>query len=49
MAESGWVLLALVGWALGLLFVLILMRIAGNRERAARQEQERIDRDATKH
>ena len=49
MVESGWVLLALIGWALGLLFVLILMRIAGDRERAARKEQERTDRDAPKH
>jgi len=30
----GWVLLALVGWALGLIFVLILMRMSGEQDRA---------------
>lgn len=39
----GWVLLALVGWALGLIFVLILMRMSGEQDRAARHEQKRID------
>ena len=46
---DSWILLGLIGWALGLVVVLILMRIAGDRERAARKEQERTDRDATKH
>lgn len=47
--DHSWILLGLIGWALGLVVVLILLRIARNRERAARQEQERIDRGATKH
>ena len=38
-----WILLGAVGWLLGLLFVLILMRMAGNQDRAARHEQKRID------
>jgi len=47
---SSWIFFGLIGWALGLLFVLILFRIAGRQERAARQEeQDRIDRDAPKH
>ena len=38
-----WILLGLVGWGLGLLFVLALMRMAGNQDRAARHQQKRID------
>ena len=38
-----WILLGLVGWGLGLLFVLALMRMAGDQDRAARHEQKRID------
>ena len=38
-----WIVLGLVGWALGLLFVLVLMRMAGDQDRAARHEQKRID------
>jgi hypothetical protein len=47
--ESGWVILVLVGWALGLLFVLILMRMSGDQDRAARHEQKRLlpDSDVT--
>jgi hypothetical protein len=41
--ELGWLLLALVGWALGFLFVLALMRMSGDQDRAARHEQRRID------
>jgi hypothetical protein len=37
-------LLALVGWALGLLILLIVFRMAGDRERAAHDEQERATR-----
>jgi len=39
----GWILLGLVGWTLGLLVVLALMRMAGDQDRAARHEQKRID------
>jgi hypothetical protein len=39
----GWILLGLVGWALGLLFVLVLFRMAGNQDRAARHGQKRLD------
>lgn len=46
MEESSWIFLALVGWALGLLFLLIILRISGDQDRAARHEQERIDQDA---
>jgi hypothetical protein len=38
-----WVLLGLVGWALALVFVLVLMRMAGHQDRAARHEQKRLD------
>ena len=38
-----WIVLGLVGWALGLLFVLALMRMAGDQDRAARHEQRRLD------
>jgi hypothetical protein len=35
--------LGLVGWALGLLFVLLLMRMAADQDRDARHEQRRLD------
>ncbi len=38
-----WIMLGLVGWALGLLFVLALMRMSGDEDRAARHQQKRID------
>ncbi len=37
------ILLGLIGWGLGLLFVLALTRMAGDQDRAARREQKRID------
>jgi hypothetical protein len=37
------VILGVVGWTLALLFVLILVRMAGDQDRAARHEQKRID------
>ncbi len=40
--EFTWILLGLVGWALALLFVLILMWMAGGQDRAARHEQKNI-------
>ena len=39
----GWVLLGVVGWLIGLLFVLVLMRMSGDQDRAARHEQKRRD------
>jgi hypothetical protein len=41
--DLSWILLGLVGWALGLVFVLVLMRMAGDQDRAARHEQKRLD------
>ena len=38
-----WIVLGLVAWTLGLLFALVLMRMAGDQDRAARHEQKRID------
>jgi hypothetical protein len=38
-----WIMLGLVGWALGFLFVLALMRMASDQDRAARHQQKRID------
>jgi hypothetical protein len=32
-----------VGWLLGLLFVLVLMRMASDQDRLARHEQKRLD------
>ena len=39
----GWVLLGLVGWALGILVVLVLFRLSGEEDRAARHLQKRLD------
>jgi hypothetical protein len=36
-------MLGLVGWALGLAAVLVLMRMAGDQDRAARHEEKRLD------
>jgi hypothetical protein len=38
-----WIVLGLVAWALGLLFVLVLMKMSGDQDRAARHEQKRLD------
>ena len=38
-----WILLGLVGWALGLVVVFALMRMAGDQDRAARHEQKQLD------
>ncbi len=38
-----WIVLGLVGWALGLLATLVLMRMAGEQDRAARREEKRLD------
>ena len=39
----GWIMLGLVGWALGLVVVLALFRMSGDQDRAARHEQQRLD------
>ncbi len=39
----GWIMLGLVGWALGLVVVLALFRMSGDQDRAARHEQKRLD------
>ena len=41
--DLSWIMLVIIGWALGLAFVLVLMRMAGDQDRAARHEQDRID------
>lgn len=38
-----WILLGLVCWALGFMFVLVLMRMAGDQDRTARHEEKRMD------
>lgn len=38
-----WIILGLVGWALGFLFVMVLMRISADEDRAARHQQKRLD------
>ena len=41
--DIGWILLGLVGWALGFLFLMVLMRMAGDEDRAARHEEKLLD------
>jgi hypothetical protein len=41
--EPTLIILGVVGWALALLFVLLLMRMAGDQDRSARHEQKRMD------
>lgn len=38
-----WIMLGVVGWALGFLFVLVLMRMSGEQDRDSRHEQKRMD------
>jgi len=40
--DLNWILVVVAGWAIGMLFVFVLMRMSGNRDRAARHEQKRI-------
>ena len=37
-----WIVLGLVGWVFVILFVVILMRMAGDQDRASRREQQRM-------
>ncbi len=41
--DFNWILWGLLGWGLGLLFVMVLMRTAGKQDRAARHEEKRMD------
>ena len=41
--DIGWILLGLVGWALGFSFLMVLMRMAGDEDRAARHEEKLLD------
>ena len=38
-----WIVVSLPGWALALVFVLVLMRMAGQQDRAARHGQKKLD------
>jgi len=38
-----WIVLGLIGWIAGFAFVLILMHMAGDQDRAARHEERSID------
>lgn len=40
--DINWILLGLTGWAIGVVFVLVLMRMSSKQDRAARHEQKRI-------
>ncbi len=37
--DLGWILLGLVGWSLAMLALLLVMRMSGDQDRAARREQ----------
>lgn len=39
----GWIVLALVGWALGLVCVLALFKRSGDQDRIARHSEKRLD------
>jgi len=39
---AGWIMLALVGWGLGLLVILILCRFSANQDRAARHAEKKL-------
>jgi len=41
--DLSWILLGLIGWALGLLLLLVLMRMAKAQDRAARHSQKNLD------
>ena len=38
-----WIVFGLVCWTLGFVFVMVLMRVAGDEDRAARHEEKRLD------
>ena len=39
----GWILLGIVGWALGIVVVLALFRMSGEQDRTARHDEKRLD------
>lgn len=39
---AGWIVLAVVGWAFGLLVVMVLCRMAATQDRAARHAEKRL-------
>jgi hypothetical protein len=41
--SMGWILLAIVGWALGIVLLLALLRMSGDQDRAARHHQKHLD------
>ena len=41
--DLSWIMLGLIGWALALLLILILMRMAAHQDRAARHAEKRLD------
>jgi hypothetical protein len=38
-----WIVVGLAGWALALVFVLLLMRMAGEQDRTARRSEKKVD------
>ena len=40
--KLSWIILAIVGWAIGALVVLVLCRMAGNQDRVARRSEKRL-------
>ena len=41
--DFAWIVVGLAGWALALVFVLLLMRMAGQQDRAARRSERKLD------
>jgi hypothetical protein len=41
--NPSWIVLGIVGWGLGIVFVLTLFRMSSDQDRAARHEQKRLD------
>ena len=40
--DGTWVLLGVVGWVLGVLFVMVLLRMAGDQDRAAHRAEKHL-------
>ena len=43
MSLLGWILLGVIAWVLGLVLVLALFKMSGDKDREARHEQKRLD------
>jgi hypothetical protein len=41
--DFSWIVVGLAGWALALFFVLLLMRMSGQQDRAARHSEKKLD------